>query len=319
MGEDFDLSIIIVSWNVCELLRACLEAVLAEPLRQEVLVVDNASSDGTVAMVQERFPQARVIANAENLGFTGGNNQGIRGSRGCYVLILNPDTRPQPGALSAMLALMEAHPDAAAVGPELLWPDGSVQSSRRRFPTLVTGLLESTLMQQYWRDNRVLRRYYCQDLPTDQPQAVDWVVGACIMLRRAALDQVGLFDEGYFMYSDELDWCFRAKRTGWQVYHLPQAKVVHYHGKSSEQNLLARELRFQDSKLRFFGKHYGRWQAQLLRLFLLGTYGVELTALSTKMLVSRHNLAGRRARRDLLAGALRWQLARLVGRDPGAV
>jgi GT2 family glycosyltransferase len=138
------------------------------------------------------------------------------------------------------------------------------------------------------------------------------------MMRRAALDQVGPFDEEYFMYSDELDWCYRAKRGGWQVYHLPQAKVVHYHGKSSEQNVLAREVRFQDSKLRFFAKHHGPLQACLLRLFLLATYGAEIGALSAKMRVSRYNYEGRGARRDLLVEAYRWQLARLTGRRPGA-
>ncbi|MCL5026194.1 MAG: glycosyltransferase family 2 protein [Chloroflexi bacterium] len=315
--EGVDLSVIIVSWNVRDLLRACLQAVVGEPLSQEVIVVDNASTDGTPGMVRDKFPQVQLIASAQNLGFTGGNNLGIRRSRGRYVLILNPDTRPQPGAIPAMLTFMEAHPEAGAVGPELLWADGSVQSSRRRFPTLATGFLESTIVQRYWRDNRVLRRYYCQDMAPREVQAVDWVVGACIMMRRAALDEVGLLDEGYFMYSEELDWCYRAKQAGWQVYHLPQARVMHYHGKSSEQNLLARELRFQDSKLRFYAKHRGRWQAQLLRLFLLSTNALEAGGLSAKMLLSRRNYEGRRARRNLVAAAFRWQLARLLGRDPG--
>ncbi len=312
-----DLSVIIVSWNVRELLALCLEAVLAEPVRQEVIVVDNASTDGTPAMVQERFPVVRLLVNASNLGYTGGNNQGMSQAKGRYILILNPDTRPEPGAIRMMLEFMDSHPEVGAVGPLLLWPDGTVQPSRRRFPSLATGLLESTLVQQFWKDNRVLRHYYCYDLPSGSPQPVDWVVGACLMLRRRAIDQVGLLDEAYFMYSEELDWCYRARRAGWLVYHLPQARVYHYHGKSSEQNPLARELRFQDSKLRFFSRYHGTMQAQFLRLFLLSTYAVEWASLVARMSVSRRNAAGRRARRDLLSKAFRWQCQRLLGRDLG--
>lgn len=317
MVKSPELSTIIVSWNVRDLLRTCLQAVLAAGVEQEVIVVDNASGDGTPDMVRREYPQVTLLANRDNRGYTGGNNQAIPISRGRYVLILNPDTRPEPGAIREMLSFMEAHPDAAAVGPRLLWGDGSLQSSRRRFPTLATGLLESTLVQQYWKHNAVLRRYYCDDLPPDRVEAVDWVVGACIMIRRQALDQVGLLDEGYFMYSEEMDWCYRAKRAGWQIYHLPSATVVHYHGKSSEQNVLSRELRFQDSKLRFYAKHHGGWQATLLRLFLISTYAFEAGGLAAKMLVSRYNREGRRARRDLVTAAFRWQLGRLFGYRTG--
>lgn len=240
MDDSSSISVVIVSWNVRDLLRQCLQAVLAQTGRHQVIVVDNASTDGTLEMLRADFPEILIVANRENRGYTGGNNQGFQLASGKYILVLNPDTRLQPGAIVTMQAFLEGHPAVAVVGPRLLWPDGSVQSSRRRFPTLMIDLLENAVVQRFWAVNVVLNRYYCNDLPNDVPQPVDWVVGACIMLRREVVEQIGGFDEGYFMYSEEADWCFRAKAAGWEVWHLPEAAIIHYHGKSSEQNLLAR-------------------------------------------------------------------------------
>jgi N-acetylglucosaminyl-diphospho-decaprenol L-rhamnosyltransferase len=318
------ISAIIVSWNTRDLLRACLQAVLAGPDGAgpdgiEVIVVDNASTDGTPEMVRREFPQVNLVANPDNRGYTGGNNQGFRLARGEYILVLNSDTVPQPGAIRAMSDFLYQHPQAAMVGPRLLWPDGSTQSSRRRFPTMATGLLESTLVQRLWQDNSVIRHYYCHDLPDDTAQPVDWVVGACVMMRKVAIEQVGGFDEDYFMYSEEVDWCFRAKAAGWDVWYTPVAEVTHHHGKSSEQDPLARERRFQDSKIRFLAKHRGRGQAVLVRLFLILTYIVAWIGFSLAVLFSSYNRRDRQVWRKALAGSFRWQISRLVGRAPGPV
>jgi len=285
-----DLSIVIVNWNVHDLLRACLASVFASQgcspgLQVEVIVVDNASQDGSPQMVATEFPQARLIANTENQGFTKGNNQGLAISRGRHVLLLNPDAEVVGSALATMVRYLDEHPAAGVVGPQLRYPDGRLQSSRRRFPTLATAFLESTILQQWFPDNPVLRRYYMEDQPDDAIQTVDWVVGACLMARRAAIEQVGFLDEGFFMYSEELDWCRRFKAAGWEVVYLPTAVVIHHEGRSTAQVVPARHIHFHTSKVRYFRKYHGRLAAEAVRWFILGTYAYQLLEEGAKWLV----------------------------------
>jgi N-acetylglucosaminyl-diphospho-decaprenol L-rhamnosyltransferase len=280
-----DLTIVIVSWNVGELLRRCLQSILATELDVEVVVVDNASIDGSPEMVRAAFPQVRLIANDENRGFTAANNQGLAVAQGRCLLLLNPDTEVVADALATMVQYLEAHPAVGALGPRLLFPDGRQQPSRRRFPTLATALVESTVIQEWWAENRILRRYYMADTPDDAVQPVDWVVGACLLVRRDVYEQVGGLDEGFFMYSEELDWCKRIKDAGWEVVYLPTATVIHHEGKSSEQVVPARHIRFQTSKVRYFRKHHGWPQAETLRWFLLATYVYQLAREGLKWLV----------------------------------
>ncbi|MFN2243251.1 MAG: glycosyltransferase family 2 protein, partial [Anaerolineae bacterium] len=293
-----DLSIVIVSWNVRDLLRSCLQSILTEAhsgpegeaLRiedwtVEILVVDNASTDGSAEIVRQQFPQVHLIANKENRGFTAANNQGLARSQGRYLLLLNPDTETVGDALVTMLRYVEANAEVGALGPKLVNPDGSIQSSRRRFPTFATALVESTVMQEWWQDNRVLRRYYMADTPDNAIQRVDWVVGACLLVRRQTYEQVGGLDEGFFMYSEELDWCRRIKAAGWEIVYLPTAAVIHHEGKSSEQVVPARHVYFQSSKVRYFRKHHGAFQAEALRWFLLVTYAYQMAREALKWLV----------------------------------
>lgn len=268
-----DLSILIVNWNVRDLLRRCLSSVFAhwQTRKMEVIVVDNGSTDGSREMVRTEFPQVHLIANPDNRGFTAANNQGLSVARGRYVLLLNPDTEVVGNALEVMVAFADAHPDVGVVGPQLLNPDGTVQSSRRRFPTLATALFESTWLQPY-APRRLLRRYYVLDRSDDEVQEVDWVTGAALMARREAIGQVGPLDEGFFMYSEELDWCRRFREAGWRVVYLPTARVIHHEGKSSEQVLPARHIHFQTSKVRYFRKYHGPVAAEVLRLVLVGNY-----------------------------------------------
>ena len=283
-----DLSIVIVNWNVRDLLRHCLHSIFQLPssnFQTEVIVVDSASSDGSVAMVEEEFPQVRLIANSENVGFTVGSNQGIAASRGRYVLLLNPDTEIVGDALATMVEYLDDQPQVGALGPQLLNPDGSIQSSRRRFPSLATAFLESTILQQWFPHNRIARHYYMADQPDDEVQEVDWVTGACLLTRREAIQNVGVLDEGFFMYSEELDWCRRAKERGWKVVYLPTARVIHHGGQSSEQVKSFQHIQFQRSKIRYFRKHHGLWQAEVLRSFILSTYLYQLIAEALKWLV----------------------------------
>jgi GT2 family glycosyltransferase len=306
-----DISVIVVNWNVRELLRRCLHSVLnpTSGVALEVIVVDNGSTDGSIEMVRQEFPTVRLIANSDNRGFPAANNQGIAVARGRYVLLLNPDTEVTGDALATLLAFADANPDVGIVGPQLLYPDGRVQSSRRRFPTLTTAFFESTWLQPY-APRRLLERYYISDRPDNLIQDVDWLCGAALMARSRAIAQVGPMDEGFFMYSEELDWCRRFKEAGWRVVYLPTARVVHYEGRSSAQVLPARHIHFQTSKVRYFRKYHGRFAAELLRLFLLGNYLWQTGVEGCKWLVGHKRPL--RAQRiavywQVLCSRLRWQ------------
>ena len=273
----FDLSIIIVSWNVQDLLRQCLASVDAGRgnLELEVIVVENASSDGSAEMVAADFPWVELILQKENVGFTRGNNQGIARATGRYLLLLNPDTKVLGQALIQMVDWMDSEATVGALGPQLLFPDGSVQSSRRRFPTLATGFFESTWLQSI-APRSITRHSYVMDRPDDAVTEVDWVMGACLMVRREACEQVGPLDEGYFMYSEEMEWQRRIKDAGWRVIYYPPAQVVHHEGKSSEQAVAQRHIHFQRSKLRYYRQVHGRSAAGALRLFLLASFAWQL-------------------------------------------
>ncbi len=314
------LAIIIVSWNTCDVLRRCLHSLqtslAATTLDHRVVVVDNASSDGTPAMLRAEFPDVHLIASPHNLGFAAGNNVALHAlgllgpaadSPPDYCLLLNPDTEVAPAALPQMIAYLEAHPDLVAIGPQLRYADGSLQSSRRRFPTRATFFWESTALERCWPNNPWACRYHCADRPADQVQSVDWLVGAALLVRSTAIRQAGPLDEGFFMYSEEMEWQMRLQAVGnscgSRIVYLPQAIVVHYEGRSSEQVPAARHLHFQRSKLRFAGMRYGALFALLLRLFLLLTYLWEL-ALECAKLVLRHRPDLRRRRIAVYATVL---------------
>lgn len=266
------LSIIIVSWNVRELLQNCLRSVLAETnLTLQIIVVDSASTDGSPEMIAEQFPQVELVACQENVGFPGGNNLGLARANGRYILLLNPDTTVHGDALSKMVSYLQQNPKVGVVAPQLLNEDGSVQSSRRRFPTLRTAFFESTWLQPY-APQAVLDDYFVRDVADGETAVVEWVMGACLMTRQEVVAQVGGLDEKYFMYSEELDYCRRIHEAGWQVVYYPQAQVTHLSGKSSEQAVTQRHINFNRAKLRYFRKYHGRLAAGILRLFLLKSY-----------------------------------------------
>lgn len=290
------LSVVIVSWNVRDLLRRCLASLAAGPaaLLSEVIVVDGASADESAEMVEVEFPSVRVLRQTENVGFSRGNNLGLATTTGRYLLLLNPDTEVVGTALKQMVQYMETHPAVGALGPRLLYPDGRIQSSRRRFPTLATALFESTWLQPI-APQSILRRYYVLDRPDDAISKVDWVVGACLMVRREAYEAAGPLDERYFMYSEEMEWQRRIKAAGWQVVFYPEAEVIHHEGKSSEQVTAERHIYFQRSKLRYFYDYHGRLAGGLLRAFLLLSYAWQLVLEAVKGAVG-HKRSLRRQR-----------------------
>lgn len=306
-----DISFIIVSWNVRELLKRALQAMLDDTRaeRIEIIVVDNASRDGTVEMLRENFPNARVIANAENVGFTRGNNQALQIAQGRYLFLVNPDTEIQRGAARALIEFMDASANARVgiVGPQLVYPDGAIQSSRRRFPKFSTALFESTKLEQWFPRNRLITDYRLLNTDNYQTQDVDWVVGAALFARRAVYEQIGGLDERFFMYSEELDWCKRAKDAGWRVVYFPNARVLHHEAKSSDQVRAQRDIYFHSSKVRYFKKHRGNFQGELLRYFLLSTFAYQWCEEAVKFLVGhKKELRAERmsAYRQVLANGL---------------
>jgi len=279
-----DVSIIILSWNVRDLLQRCLSSLPLSDSDVEVIVVDAASSDGSAEMVRTEFLGVKLVPRKENLGYTRGNNLGLRAAAGRYLLILNPDTEVVGDAIPQMLAYMDAHPRIGVLGPQLLNLDQTIQSTRRRLPSLGNGFLESTWLQPL-APRRLLDRYYARDLPDDAIAEVDWVVGAALLVRREAYEQVGGFDEGFFMYSEEMDWCRRMKMAGWQVVHFPPARIVHHEARSSAQVPAATHIRFNTSKVRYFRKYHGSLAAETLRWFLLGNFAFQLALEFVKGLV----------------------------------
>ncbi len=288
-----DLSVIIVNWNTRDLLDQCLRSIYStsQDLVFETLVVDNGSADDSLAMVRQHFPQVRLVENQANVGFARANNQGIRLSQGRYVLLLNSDTIVLPHALKEMVRFGDTRPDAGIVGCKLLNGDGSLQESWASFPTFWSEVLGR---------NFRARRLVGKMLLTYE---VDWVGGACLLARRAAIDEVGLLDESYFMYSEETDWCFRMTQQGWKVYYLPDVEVVHLGGGSASRANVIQLVRLYESKIRFFRKHYGARQAGLLRY---GLVAVNALGLARRALAWPWQWKGRQEIRRRLEA--RWRL-----------
>ncbi|HEY8600091.1 MAG TPA: glycosyltransferase [Thermomicrobiales bacterium] len=284
-----DLSIVIVSRDTRDLTLGCLVAVTRSLARAgvtwELILVDNGSSDGTAAAVRAAYPAAHVIEAGGNRGFAVGNNLGLREAAGRAILLLNPDTEPIGDAIPHLLDALHADPALGVVGPMLRYPDGSPQEARRRFPTRLTPFVESTIVQSYWRRNQILDRYYLADRPADRAQDVDWLYGACLLVRRQALAGSGGFDAGFFMYSEELDLCARIRAAGWRIGYLPTATVIHHEGASSAQAVPRRQINFNTSKVRFYRRRFGILFSEALRAFLLLTFAIQLLQEAVKWLL----------------------------------
>jgi N-acetylglucosaminyl-diphospho-decaprenol L-rhamnosyltransferase len=276
-----DLSIIIVSWNVADLLESCLNSIIYGPVAVgadsgalptvEIIVVDSASQDDTVEMLPEQFPQVKLLAQAENLGFTRCNNIGLQEAQGRYLMLLNPDTEVIGSALPKMIEYLDNNSTVGIVGPHTLNSDGTTQSTRRRFPTVPLAFFESTWMQPF-APKALLDHYYVNDASDESTLDVDWVQGSALIARREIYEQIGGLDEGYVMFSEEMDWCRRAKDAGWRVVYLGAAKIIHHGGKSTDQAVASRHIYFQQSKLRYFRKYHGWLVTDILRLYLLALY-----------------------------------------------
>jgi len=267
------LSVIIVNWNTKDLLCECVDS-LTQALKKidtEVFVVDNGSLDGSAAAVREKFPGVRLIENQVNIGFARANNQAISSSSGGYLLLLNPDTQVKDQAIERMLSFMNTHGEVGLVGVQLLNADGSKQNSIANFPSLATELLNKSLLRWLFP-----KRFPGKETDYTGPIEVDSVIGACMMVRRKALEQIGLLDEKFFLFLEETDWCYRMKKAGWKIYHIPQAEILHFQGKSAEAEKGKARIEYYRSRYHYFRKNRGSFQTSALSVGLIIKLSVEL-------------------------------------------
>ena len=258
-----EVSVVVVTWNALPWVERALESVRGN----ETIVVDHGSADGTVELIQEQFADARLIQQ-ENKGFGGGSNAGMRVATGDWFLLLNSDAWATDGALERLLAFGEANPEAAVVGPRLRFPDGRLQRSVRGFPTLWRLATEYLFLRKLAPRSQALNAFYGDGFDYERPLEAEFLMGSVLLVRREAADTVGLFDEDFFMFSEETDWCYRFRQAGWKVLFTPDAEFVHVGGASTGQNwnpMFREQVR---GHLRFLAKHHGGREAERGRRLL---------------------------------------------------
>ncbi len=293
MNASCDLSIIIVAWNVRDLVLDCLASIRDARLAisNEVLVVDNGSHDGTVEAVRRQFSETHVIALPENVGFAAGNNQGLLKMNGRYAVLLNSDTIVLRGGLERCVGYLDAHPDVGVVGPQLLNPDRTKQNCIHNTPSLVSEVVSQSMLRRLFPG-----RYPSKRVEYREPIEVDAVLGACLFVRRDVVQEVGPIDEAYFFFLEETDWCHQIRERGWKVVHLPDAQVIHLYGESTKKKVpLQTRIEYYRSRYTFFRKNRTRAAYVGLRLLV-----------GAKLLLGSI-FGGRRAAE--YRGILRWHVA----------
>jgi GT2 family glycosyltransferase len=265
-----DVSIIIVAWNVREFLYNCIKSVYEQTrgIDFEVIYVDNASEDGSVEMVRKEFPEVRIIENEENKGFIIANNKGIEIAEGRYVLLLNSDTIVLDNAIAKTVEFSDKHPKAAVVGCKVLYPDGTLQRNCFMYPSVLNLFLLATYLNKIFPRSKFFGREYMEWWDYSNAREVEAVAGCYSLVRREAIDQVGVMDERYFVYGDDPDWCFRFKKTGWKIMYTPESRIIHCHGKTTKH--MKREFRLQlsGSLLMFMFLHGGKTAFMFSRLIM---------------------------------------------------
>ena len=267
-----DVSVVIVNYNTRDLLESCLKSVFREAVSVplEVLVIDNGSGDGSAEMVRSQFPRVRLTVNESNQWFVRPNNEGIRMSTGKRVLLLNSDTEVCPGALGELVRFLDAHPEAGACGPLLLNTDGSIQKSVKGFPTLWTHICDMLFLDRLFPRSRLFARGEMGWFSYDTTAEVDHVMAAAFLVRRKVLESVGLMDERFLLYHNDMDWCYRMVKSGCKIYFVATARVVHHQGRT--MNIVNRDLsRFHEqwnNVMLYHQKHHGRWTVAAFKLLL---------------------------------------------------
>ncbi len=255
-----DLSLCIVSWNVTDDLKNCLESLRegAAGISSEIILVDNASEDDTVDMVRREFPDVQVIANAHNAGFAAANVQAMEQAVGRYLLMLNPDTLVPPGGMAQLIRFADAHPEAGVVGPKLVYGDGRLQHSCRSFPTAGAALFRNTILGRLFPRTSANASYLMENWDHSEVREVDWVSGACLLIRRDAFDQIGPLDTSFYWGSEDVDYCWRTHKAGWKVVYTPEPVITHLVGRSTDKVPIKTLLRHHRSMYQLYSKHMAR-------------------------------------------------------------
>jgi hypothetical protein len=259
MTDELDLSIVIVNYRAREFLKECFDSVYSSitGLRTEIWLVDNSSRDNSPTWTKENYPEVKLIENEWNLGFSRASNQGIRKSRGRYLLLLNPDTRISEGKLEDIPRFMDQNPDSGICGPKMVDEKGELLYSCRSFPNYFTSISSSqSLLNRLLPRNPLSKKYLQKDLDRTRITEVDWVSGSCLFARKKMLEQIGLLDESFFMFCEDVDLCLRAKKNGWKVFYFPFLTVTHQIGGSTSHNPLKAKMEHHRSMHYFFKKHY---------------------------------------------------------------
>ena len=282
-----DLSIIIVNWNTKYLLKKCLSSLFKHTqdaagtgFSYEVFIVDNGSSDGSPDMVKEAFPSVTLLCNQKNLGFSKANNQAIPLTSGRYILLLNSDTELISDALQKMVSFMDQHPSAGICGTKLLNSDGTRQYSCDTFPRAPLMMFRDKILDRFTRPGEIPWQNRMTQWDFHENFAVDYVIGAVLLIRRETLEQIGMLDEQFFMYAEDIDWCYRAALAGWKTHYLGEVSIYHHNRGSSEQSAtLSSQLQHLRAKslLKFYQKHYGWGSALILQGILLFKHGIKKT------------------------------------------
>lgn len=297
-----DLSVVIVNWNVKEPLRRCLESIYEETkgIAFEIFVVDNASGDGSSQMIRHSFPQVKLIENKENVGFARACNQGLCRAQGRYVVLLNPDTWLPDDALGQMVAFLDRHPNIGVLGPRIVDRDGIVDPRcARRYPSLRSELFEKLRLDRRFPHSRLFGDYLMTYWDHKDSREVDALSGACMTIRWEVVEDVGLLDEDFFMYGEDVEWCYRIKQTGWRVFFYTQPTVMHLGARSSQ--LVAEQMGIEAlrSMYLFFLKARGPRYAAAYRILILGLSIAKQVIFLVASLVCRSEEARRRYRRKI--------------------
>jgi GT2 family glycosyltransferase len=266
---NIELSIIIVSYNVCDFLQKCIKSIVDAKINHayEIIIVDNYSTDESSSKIRGEFPAIIWFQNEKNLGFAAANNQGINLSKGQFILLLNPDTKVKTGSIEALLQVMLDDPSVGACGSKLVNQDGSLQLSCYPFPTLANEIVRLHHLEKLFPQTQ----YPIDHWDNNLTYPVDNIQGASLLLRKAALDEVGLLDESFFVYTEEVDLNYRLKKAGWKNVYVPTSEIVHFGGQSTKQNKTEMFLELYKTKIQFFRKHYGAVKTNFYKFMLFET------------------------------------------------
>ncbi|MGH9517143.1 MAG: glycosyltransferase family 2 protein [Terriglobales bacterium] len=314
-----EISVIVVAWNCRKVLSDCLESILlqVEPERSEIIVVDNASSDGTAAMVRANFPSVKLIESDVNLGFARGNNLGLEAATGEYIFLINPDVVVGSDTFAKMLDHLRSHPGIGMLGPKIIGRDGAVQRSCMRTPTLWNQLCRALALDTLNKKSRLFGGYLMNEFPHDALRDVDIINGCFWLVRRTALEQVGEMDPQFWMYADDLDWCRRYTEAGWRVVFFPHADAIHLGAVSSDTAPVFCYVQMQQADLQYWRKYHGVFSSAcfFFTLYLSHALRSAVSALLYVVHASGRSRVALKCRKHF--ACIRWLTLQIISPRPG--